>query len=106
VSGTAGHGSVALGIGLFLLGLGWSFGLVAGSTLLTESVPAGSRPGVQGAADLVIGVAASLGGLVSGVVVAEFGYPALNALAAAVVLPVLLVLVRRARERVPAREMP
>jgi MFS family permease len=95
VSGTAGHGSVPLGVGLFLLGLGWSFGLIAGSTLLTESVPVGSRPGVQGAADLVIGVAASVGGLVSGVVVAELGYPALNALAAAVVLPVLVVLARR-----------
>jgi MFS family permease len=95
VAGTAGDGSTALGVGLFLLGVGWSCGLVAGSTLLTESVPAPSRPGVQGAADLVIGVAASIGGLAAGVVVDQIGYPALNALAAAVVLPVLVVLARR-----------
>ncbi len=96
VTGTAGHGSVLLGMGLFLLGLGWSFGLVAGSTLLTESVPVSSRAGVQGAADFVMGVAASVGGLAAGVVVAQLGYPVLNALAASVVLPVLLVLARRA----------
>jgi MFS family permease len=95
VAGTAGAGSAPLGVGLFLLGLGWSCGLVAGSTLVTESVPAPSRPGVQGAADLVMGAAASVGGLVSGVVVDRLGYPALNVLAAAIVLAMLARLTRR-----------
>ena len=41
ISGTsAAEQSVQLAIGLFLLGLGWSATLIAGSTLLTESVPA------------------------------------------------------------------
>ena len=38
VAGTAGHGSVQLAVGMMLLGLGWSATMVAGSTLLTESV--------------------------------------------------------------------
>jgi MFS family permease len=101
--GAAAHGSMAqgaavsLGAGLFLLGLGWSCGLVAGSTLLTESVPVPSRPAVQGAADLVVGLAAGVGGVVAGVVVARLGYPALNAVAAAAVVPVLVALGRQAR---------
>ena len=36
--GAAPGAAVQLGIGLFLLGLGWSCGLIAGSTLVTESV--------------------------------------------------------------------
>ena len=35
-------------LGLFLLGLGWSCGLIGGSTLLTESVPVPDRVAVQG----------------------------------------------------------
>jgi hypothetical protein len=35
-------------VGLFLPGLGWSCGLVAGSTMVTEAVPADLRPTAQG----------------------------------------------------------
>jgi MFS family permease len=48
VAGRSGHSSTVVGIGLFLLGLGWSCAVVAGSTLLSESVPEPTRPGVQG----------------------------------------------------------
>ena len=41
-------GSPTLGLGLFLLGLGWSCTLVAGSTMLTAAVPAIERPGRRG----------------------------------------------------------
>lgn len=52
VAGSAGdHAAGQLGFGLFLLGLGWSAGLVAGSTLITDSVAAADRAGAQGAAD-------------------------------------------------------
>jgi MFS family permease len=96
--GSMAQGSAALlGAGLFLLGLGWSCGLVAGSTLLTESVPVPDRPAVQGAADLVVGLAAGVGGMTAGVVVARLGYPALNAVAAAALVPVLVTLGRHAR---------
>lgn len=57
VAGTAGHHTPRLSVGLVLLGLGWSGTMVAGSTLLSESVPAGVRPSVQGLSDLIMGLA-------------------------------------------------
>ncbi|MDP3894117.1 MFS transporter [Nocardioides sp.] len=69
-------------VGLFLLGLGWSFATVAASTLLSELTPLEARTDVQGGADLVMGLTAAVGGGVSGVVVGSLGYPALNVLSA------------------------
>lgn len=91
LAGTAGEGhSPSLALGLFLLGAGWSFALVAGSTLLSESVSPAARPGVQGAADFTMGVCGAAGGALAGVVVASWGYPALTALAGVLVLPVVV----------------
>jgi len=77
-------------LGLFLLGLGWSCTLVAGSTMVTSAVPADERPGVQGASDLVMGLTAGLGGAVAGVIVdrGSFHLLALVALAFAVAIGV------------------
>ncbi len=101
LAGIARADSPWLTAGLFLLGLGWSAGLVAGSTLLTESVPETARPGVQGAADLVMGLGGALGGAVAGVVVGWAGYGVLNASAAALVAA-LAVFVGRAGLRAAA----
>ena len=91
IAGSAdGHAHGVLGLGLFLLGVGWSCALVAGSTLLSESVGAQVRPGVQGAADFVMGVCGASGGALAGVVVSGPGYGVLNALAGLLVVPVLL----------------
>lgn len=87
LAGTAGpRSSVQLSVGLFLLGLGWSCTLVSGSTLLSESVPGDVRTGVQGMADLVMGLCGAVGGGLAGVVVGWAGYGVLNVLAAALVL--------------------
>lgn len=91
--------SAALGVGLLLLGLGWSFALIAGSTLLSESVSAAVRPGVQGASDFVMGVSGATGGALAGVVVGLAGFGTLNALAGLLVLPVLALITLR---RLPA----
>ncbi|RJK96476.1 MFS transporter [Vallicoccus soli] len=92
--GGAGRGAHAgawapLGLGLLLLGLGWSCALVAGSALLAASVPVPERPGVQGAADLVMNLAGAVGGAGAGALLGLVGYPGLNAVAALAVLPVL-----------------
>lgn len=96
LAGTAGasHGRTAAG--LFLLGLGWSAGLVAGSALLTDSVPQPARAAVQGLSDLTMNTAAGIGGAAAGLVVAQAGYPWLNALGAALLLPMAALTVRRA----------
>ncbi|MCX4980213.1 MFS transporter [Streptomyces sp. NBC_00572] len=94
VAGTAGpsHGRTALG--LFVLGLGWSAGLVSGSALLTDSVPQAARAAVQGLSDFVMNTAAGLGGLGAGLIVAQAGYGPLNAIAACLLLPMAALAIR------------
>lgn len=77
-------------VGLFWLGTGWSFVTIAGSTLLTERTSLDSRTDVQGASDLLMSLSAAVAGGISGVVVGQFGYGWLNALAAALAVVVLL----------------
>ncbi len=97
VAGTAGHDTVRLTLGLFLLGLGWSCTMVAGSTLLSESVPAEVRPAAQGLSDLCMGVAGAAAGAVSGIVVELSGYQVLNVLAATAVVPLVALALRPVR---------
>ena len=80
--------SLTLVAGLFLLGLGWSCTLVAGSTLLTAAVPVQERPGAQGGSDLLMGLMAGAGGALAGVVVdrGSFEMLALGALGVAVTI--------------------
>lgn len=87
----SGDGSM-LTVALFLLGLGWSGTLIAGSTLLTQAVPGAERPGVQGAADLVMGLCAAVAGGFSGIVVQTLGYPWLSVLGGIVAGVLLVVL--------------
>jgi MFS family permease len=94
LAGSAPEGaSTGLTAGLFLLGLGWSCTLVAGSTMLTESVPLPDRPTVQGTSDLVMGVCAGLGGATGGWVVGTWGFDMLNVAAGVVALAVVVVAV-------------
>lgn len=95
------HDSTILGVGLFLLGLGWSCCLVAGSALLSETVPAGSRQDAQGLSDLSMNAFGAVAGALAGGVVALLSYAWLAALAGAVVLP-LAVQAWTARRRAVA----
>lgn len=107
LAGTAGgsHGQTA--VGLFVLGLGWSAGLVSGSALLTDSVPQPARAAAQGLSDLVMNASAGIGGAVAGLVVAKASYGWLNLTAACLLLPLAaLALFTRGRwaKEVPAAE--
>jgi MFS family permease len=75
----------SLGAGLFLLGLGWSCTLIAGSTLLSESVCVQMKPSSQGASDLVMNLMGALGGASSGLVIGFLSYGWLCLLVAIVV---------------------
>jgi len=75
VSGLAdAHNSIQLGFGLFLLGLGWSCTLIAGSALLSESVETELRPSSQGASDLLMNLMGAGGGAMAGVIIGTLGY--------------------------------
>ncbi|WP_344569024.1 MFS transporter [Streptomyces axinellae] len=106
LAGTANGHHAQSAAGLFLLGLGWSAGLVAGSALLTDSVPQPARAAVQGLSDLIMNSAAGIGGALSGLVVAQAGYGWLNVLAAALLVPVavLTLLSLTRRRKVTARQ--
>lgn len=71
-----------ISVGLFLLGLGWSSATVAASALIADLAPLDARTDVQGVADMTMWLTAAGGGALSGVIVAQWGYPALNAFAA------------------------
>jgi MFS family permease len=104
LAGTAPPGAaVQLGAGLLLLGLGWSCGLIAGSTLVTESVGADQRPTAQGGTDLLMGLGAALAGVVGGPLLAVGGFGLVAAVSAALVLPLALVWVLGTRPGVSAR---
>ncbi len=96
IAGTAPGDSIKqLGLGLFLLGLGWSATLVGGSALLSTSVPEETRPAAQGVGDTVMNVAAALGGACAGIIVYAASYAWLNAAAALCLVPLAVALVRR-----------
>ena len=89
VAGTsAANNTFQLAIGLFLLGLGWSCTLIAGSALLSESVSLELRPTSQGASDVVMNLAAAGGGALAGVIIGILSYGWLCLFAA---VPVLIL---------------
>ncbi|RMG96522.1 MAG: MFS transporter [Chloroflexi bacterium] len=57
-----------LSVALFLLGLGWNFCFVAGSSLLSDGLTAVERGRIQGVGEMLVAVASGLGGLGSGFV--------------------------------------
>ncbi len=64
-------------VGLFLLGVGWNFGFVAGSTLLQHGLPIVDRLKIQGYADSITWISGAVGAAMSGVIVAGTSYTVL-----------------------------
>jgi MFS family permease len=91
LAGNAGDDTAHLAAGLMVLGLGWSATMVAGSTLLSESVSIELRASAQGFSDLVMGLAGASAGAISGVIVAAWGYPTLALLAAVATVPLIVM---------------
>lgn len=76
-------------VGLLLLGIGWSVGLIAGTTLVSESVRPSVKVEVQGTADLSMSLCGGLAAFASGFIKQEWGFHVLadmSAVAAAVLL--------------------
>ncbi len=87
----SGFGSNEFGLvvtGLFLLGLGWSAGTVAGSALLSQELTTEEKPVVQGFSDSLMSFSGAFGGAVSGTILTIYGFGGLNA---AALLPVILI---------------
>ena len=100
VAGTAAaDDAVQLGIGLFLLGLGWSCTLIAGSALLSESVDLEMKPASQGASDLVMNLSGAVGGALAGLIIGTLSYGWLCFFAAIPVLVLFVISIRSERIR-------
>ncbi|MFF2270588.1 MFS transporter [Cellulosimicrobium cellulans] len=102
VAGAPGEDSARLTVGLVLLGLGWSCGLVAGSALLVDATPGPSRTSVQGLSDLAMNTGGAVGGILAGAIIGFSSYGALAWGAAALVVVCAVVaapLARRAALR-------
>jgi len=83
-------------LALILLGVGWSLGLVSGTTVLTTAVPSSVRATVQGQADVAVALSGAAGGLLSGLVFAWIDFRGLGfALAALSLIVVAAVRPRR-----------
>ena len=82
---------LSLLMALFLLGLGWNFAYVAGSTLLADQLSPAERAKTQGFNDLLLGFAAATGSFTSGVIYAARGFGPLGLVAALAALVPLAV---------------
>ncbi|WP_233404103.1 hypothetical protein [Actinotalea solisilvae] len=81
---------------LALLGLGWNLGIIAGTAMVVDATPPGTRARVQGDVDVSIALAGAGAGALSGVVVAASSYTVLTLAGAALALALLPALARRA----------
>jgi MFS family permease len=95
--------NILLGWGLFLLGIGWNFGFVAGSALLTASVAPEIRPIVQGRVDAAVWIASASASFSAGLVFDGPGYRSLGLIGGFMVaLPVVALALRGRRAAKPA----
>lgn len=78
LSALSGESATLLFPALWLLGIGWSFGLIGGSSLLVDAIPADLRIRTQGAADLLMSGCGALAGFSSGFIRSAVGYHVLS----------------------------
>lgn len=103
---TAGS-AVLLATAMVLVGLGWNVSTVAASSMLTRDVPVPQRARLEGRGEIGMGVAAAVGGGMSGLVMSGGGYPMLACVGLVVVLaglvPLTLRIGRAGRPPLPSR---
>ncbi len=68
------NGSTLLTFALFFLGLGWNFGFVAASALLTSAVDPAVRSAVQGRVDSLVWISSAVASMLSGLTLQAGGY--------------------------------
>lgn len=79
-------------LALALLGLGWNFGLIAGTALVVDGTVPANRARTQGTIDVLIALSGAGGGALSGVVMAGTSFAALSLIGGALSLLLLPML--------------
>ncbi len=99
-AGLAGGDQFWVGVGLVLLGLGWSATTIPGAAQIISAVDSEIRVSVQGVSDTLMSLAGAMGGLLAGLGLYGLGYGGLNAgaalVAAAAIVAVWKLSTRRA----------
>jgi MFS family permease len=95
---------VPLAIALFLLGLGWNFCFVGGSSLLTDTLRANERNQTQGVSDTFVSLASGLGNLSTGFIFAQWGIAAIGSVGLAFALVLLAATAWKGRPPIPVYE--
>ena len=90
-------------VALFLLGLGWNFCFIAGSSLMSDALAPSERARAQGASEVLVSLASGVGSLGTGTVFQQGGMTAVAAvgIALALLLMALLVWFNRFSRRTP-----
>jgi MFS family permease len=93
-----------LAIALFILGLGWNFCFVGGSSLLTDTLRANERNRTQGVSDTFVSLASGLGNLSTGFIFAQWGMLAIGSVGLAFALVLLAAAAWKGRRPMPVYE--
>ena len=92
-------GAVGFGIGLMLVGFGWSFGFIGSTVLLTDAAPPDRRARTLGRADLTAQLAAAVAATGGGWWFAANGLAGLGIVAMAVAAAPVVLVMRAARRQ-------
>ncbi|OGL30908.1 MFS transporter [Candidatus Saccharibacteria bacterium RIFCSPHIGHO2_12_FULL_41_12] len=84
---------ILLGVTLGLLGLGWNFGLIAGTAAVTQATPLSRRASTQGSVDLAVSLAGATGGMGSGFIMASSSFAMLGLVGGLLGLAILPLLI-------------
>jgi MFS family permease len=91
----------AVGVGLMLIGIGWSATYLGATALISDATAPHERGGALGFTDLVVSAMSAIAGLAGGLLLDGAGYGWLGVVMAGVA-GVVLILVARLREPAPA----
>lgn len=94
-----------LALALFLLGLGWNFCFVAGSSLLSAQLEAAERGRAQGAGDVAVAIGAGAGSLGSGFIFAWGGIFAVSLVGGAFSLALFVTVLWMMVARQPVKSL-
>jgi hypothetical protein len=95
----AGESALLLFPALWLLGVGWSFGLIGGSNLLVDSIPIEARVQIQGTADFLMSLCGGIAGFSSGFIRRAVGFHMLSNIACVLAFVMFLVVQKAQRNR-------
>ncbi|WP_297006077.1 MFS transporter [uncultured Corynebacterium sp.] len=100
VCGAASDSTAGVIVGLFLLGLGWSFVNVAGSAMFSQAVAEGNRATAQGGLDASSNLVSALGAFLAGPLMAVSSFPVVSLVVTVFLVPVVMALPTPAYARV------